>query len=630
MRTINARMLALATVLAAAATTPLAADYMTHIEYRQAIEQIVNEQDLNHGGWSHKINAIAESGNGLKVCFWTLASKPGQPNERHFWICNSDGSNLRDITPAWDVNENPRWPRLNHDGSRMFYVAFYHNGLRYIDTTSGAKVDAVPAAGDLDFRNPYVINSTGTRAFFMDWNPDATGCARGSIAWADVPGTPVPIFTLANLPFDDYCNRNRLAFLGAADTGRVAVAWKIHDHCSDCTSMFLGGPGAPLRVPDEQANRVYALQDLPHRQVSRSGHRVLYHSGMKLADDTIDNRLELLEPDAGRRHVLVAHGTGLAMSERPCISPCGGYVRYNDPLGAYATRMVLAADGHVVSIRDTLSYHHTPLVSPWTLSDMCEGGYRWYGYHAQDWGAKQNVWRFELNYDQTGGGPGNCPIVQRIGWSGPMLLKDDSTKITVYVAVTDPQGLADIDSVGVVSLIDYGRETAVWYTRGRAPLSSGGDMGWASLSDEGPAGNKGDEIAGDGVYTFHGFWTRSSSDFWSHYAAEGLPIKVPIRVFVKDKRGNYMIVDTQLSVTDSADDADDADDSGGDGGDGGADGSDGQDGTDGSDDADGGANGGGDTSGGVIPTGGMCPSTALLTIALTVCGAICLRPRRRR
>jgi hypothetical protein len=657
MQTKQVRCIAPVALLALAVAAPLAADHMTDIGYREVIERIVDEQDLNRDGWSHGIDWITESGDGLKVCFWTLASKTGQPNQRHFWICNADGSGLRDITPAWSTDESPRWPRLNHDGSRMFYVAFTHNVLRYIDTNTGQKVDAVPEANDLNYRKPYEINRTGTRAFFIDWDSSAQDCARYGVAYADIPGNPSFIYTMANLPFDDYCNKNRIALLGTSDTGRAAISWSTKDYGVDSSSMFIGGPEAPRRVPNEKIQYVYSLQDVPHRQMSRDGHRMLYHSGVKLPDGTTDNRFELIEPDTDQRHMLVEYGTNLSKVDRSCLSPCGNYVRFNDPRGAYATRMVLDANVNVVAIQDTLSYHHTPLVSPHTLSDMCDGGHRWFGYSSQDWGAKQKVYRFDLNYHQTGGSSGQCPIIQRVGWSRPMLLKDDSMKVAVYVTVSDPQGLGDIEWVRVLSLIDYGRETAVWDTKGRDPLSSGGDMGWALLTDDGPDGNQGDEVAGDGVYTFHGFWTRSYSDFWEHYASEGFPLQVPIRVFVKDKGDNYAIADTLLSVTndpaqaepgndtDDGDTDDDgtSDDTDGDTDDDGTDGDGDDDGTNGDDDDDGSngepdgdddgtadqGTGGDDTDGdgtaspgGAI--GGLCPTSALVALLLIFTG-LCWR-----
>jgi hypothetical protein len=268
------------------------------------------------------------------------------------------------------------------------------------------------------------------------------------------------------------------------------------------------------------------------------------------------------------------------------------------------------------------------------------------------------VYRYEINHDQTGGGPGDCPNVVRIGFSHNALLNDETMKITAHVTVADPQGLGDIDWVRMTSLIDYGRETAPWDEKGRAPLSSGGDPGDAQLSDTGPAGELGDEVAGDGVYTFDGFKTRSYSSFWAHYASAGFPIKVPMRVIVKDKSDNYAIVDTQLTVTNNAADIAGPDDpnDGGDPNDAG----DPNDGGDPNDTGDTNDNGTGDTNGdptasddgndnangdstsdgtssdpndnglGGGPsaaTGGLCPTTSAVLLSLSV--VTLLRKRRR-
>ncbi len=522
------------------------ADYPATLDYRQSMDLILTEQSLNGGGWTHRITWVTASGDGSLVGFWTLADKPGEASRLHMWVVNWDGSGLREITPTLS-GLNPRWPRLNYDGSRMFFVAKYHNEIAYVDTASGGYVAAVPAASSLDFRKPYVIDREGTKVYFLDWDESGVDCARYGVSTADVPGAPVRIFSMAQLPYDDYCNRNRIGFLGASDGGRAIISWKDQDYCTHCTALFCGYPD-PVNVLGEQVDDVFSLQDLPHRQISRDGGRCLYLRADR-EDDVFVWTLELVDLDA-RASMIVTEGP----ISRPAISPDGTLVRFNSAVAAYAT-VADVADGNVSSLRDTISYY-TPLLNPFTLTDICENNQRWFGASDQDFGKKQKLYRIDREPNASQGHYGDGPRISGVTWSRPALLKDDAMRITCCVSASDPEGLSNIDWVQVVSQIDYGRENVEWDTRGRDPLSTGGDSSGGFLLDDGDAGDaSGDATAGDGIFTNDRFYTRSACDFWDHYASAGLPIEVPVRVIVKDKDDNYSFVDTFLTVTDDPADA---------------------------------------------------------------------------
>ena len=99
---------------------------------------------------------------------------------------------------------------------------------------------------------------------------------------------------------------------------------------------------------------------------------------------------------------------------------------------------------------------------------------------------------------------GDCPRIEEVAWNRPALLHDEEMKITAYVTVSDPQGLSDIESVRLDSLIDYGREEIEWDTKGRNPLSAGADSAGSVLSDEGPDAEVGDERAGGPALEVYG------------------------------------------------------------------------------------------------------------------------------
>ncbi len=510
--------------------------FLSDINYNETISLILDETDLNQGGWNHHIDWITCSQNGNKVAFWTMAHKVGAASVRHMYVMDADGSHLKEITPAASIN--PRWPRLNRDGTRMFFASDYHNNISYIDTSTGTFHQNVVRSVSMDFRHPFEINAAGTKVTFMHDDITDRDCDTFGIYTASVPGTPTRVLGLHELPASDYCNANRLAFLGAADDGTPLVRWKNHDFCGNCTALFEGS----ARVPGEWIEYVYGLQDLPNRIITRDGRWALYHRGVVSGGGTSFS-LQLVDLSSGTMTRLFDGDV-----ERPSISPTGNLVRFNAPLAGRATIIPLA-NGVPGQARDTLSYH-TTLIDAWNMTDIAMNGTRWFAQTSQDFGARQKIYRVDLNPDRTGAAAGQGPVIHNVSFNANMLLKDDTMRITAAVFVTDPQN--DLDWVRLDGMVEYGRENVEWDTIGRAPLSAGGDSSGAPLTDDGPGGDNGDEIAGDQVYTCDDFHTRSNCDFWSHYASRGLPIKIPLRIVAKDRAGNYTIAETELGVTDNA------------------------------------------------------------------------------
>ena len=152
--------------------------YPVSFEYTQTVDLILNETDLNSGGWYHEIDWIDASGDGETVVFWTVAEKTDEPSQRHMFVVNWDGTGLREITPAGsdEAMTYPRFPRLNYDGSRMFFNANNYNDMFYISTATGALVHVCDTPGGTDFRKPFQINRDGTGMYFHWDNPVDSDC----------------------------------------------------------------------------------------------------------------------------------------------------------------------------------------------------------------------------------------------------------------------------------------------------------------------------------------------------------------------------------------------------------------------------------------------------------------------
>ena len=131
-----------------------------------------------------------------------------------------------------------------------------------------------------------------------------------------------------------------------------------------------------------------------------------------------------------------------------------------------------------------------------------------------------------------------------------MLWDDEYSQLGIAVRVSDQQGLDNIEKVRLAVLVE-GMENTYW-AMGREPLAfPTGDPGSVLLSDD---GTHGDQVAGDGIFTFDAIATRKGgreeggfNTWYLHYA---LPNDVGIRIIAYDVDGNSTIADTSLTIAD--------------------------------------------------------------------------------
>ena len=511
------------------------------IEYTVSHTRLVIGDEVGLTGSGDAIQWVAVSGDGQKVAFAgsTDGSIANYSAAWRLWMCNADGSGLHEFTPSSEFTDGGgiRYLKLNEDGSKAFVVAplFGHEfDVLMIDTTTGAMQTAVQQVYS-DFRKPYEINADGSVLYFKHDNPVNSDCTSVGVYSATVGGSPSLVSSLASLPYNDSCNRNRLRFLGAAQTGRVLFIWSDQDG-SYPENVYIAGDTAPTKRPDSAFYAVWAQQDMPNRIMSTDGKYALYQRH-NTTDEIYD--MQLIDLDSGDATLLFDYRV-----EQATLAPDASIVRFNpfdlcpwlyvDTLTEYDTE---SADIQSMAGADSTS----------RISEIPNTLTHWFYANEKNY---DKLYRVDIGPDADE--YGHTPRVTAIWFSASAAVLDDETEVAVYASVTDADGLSDIDWVRVMSPIDYNTERPEWDTVGRAPFRFHGDVSSAEMSDEGAAGELGDETAGDGTYTLDYMKTRELSDFYNHYT--GRPIAVPLRIVVKDKSDNYAFADTRLMVTDDPND----------------------------------------------------------------------------
>jgi len=508
--------------------------YPGAIEYKGAITSILNVSDVDN--WAPEaegrgIGGLTANADGTKVGFTVTTAVLGDNIDWwHIYAMNGDGTGLADLTSSLpvDIEWGLSFPQMNDSGSRLFFrtplYGTWHETY-YIDVAAGSCNLAVTDMWNSGGHKPYAINGAGTRVYYKhEGGYDASDRYLQGLFYADVGATPVLLMHLDELPDPGATWMNMINPLGVSSDGSVVLfVWNEDYWGGDATAMWkVSGSSAPARAVNETHTYVYEMQDMPHRIVTPDGSQALF----RWTQDNIPH-LDLVDLATGAKTPIV-EGTAFASLGQLCISADGNIVRYQTG-GAYMIRHDLRTG----EIRDTLSEFTAPGLDLWPprVSNLAANGrYYFVGTTTAD------IYRIDMEPDS--GSFGAAPNVTRIAFSAASLPNDGVTEITVTATVTDAQGLGNIESVTAVSIVD-GIENPSWL-EDNPPLNPNS----TELYDD---GTNGDEVAGDGVYTYNRFRTDTYSNFFEQRT---LPYDVGVRVVVKDVNENYVIADTVLTITD--------------------------------------------------------------------------------
>ena len=516
--------------------------YPAPIDYRQTMTVVVRETDVDD--WqSDKVrypSDLVVSANGSTIAFKVKVSSSA---EDHIFIAKANGSGLTDITgslPAGVAAKDLGTLQLNDNGSRLF---FFHVNLDEIYYCDLAPVSCAQAVDNMFpgvpwIGKPYLINSEGTDLYFKfnEGRHPITKEPRLGIYTTGVGGaggTPLRIMHIEDLQcsYGDCLDMYRLKLLGgSADVDRLLFRWdrgRPPPTYPPPRAMWMLEGGLPVRVPDEEHHYVW---DGPYsRVVSADGKVALY----EYCDSGNPVRLYAVDLDSGGKTLVAETTDPNWFVHGPSLSSNGKYARFAS--GRFLSTL---ADLKTGGKRDTWSsvFGESGCVGASNLTDLTATG-RYYFMGSRCDGTKTaKIHRVDTAPTSFG----NTPRITAIKFSQPALLKDGATTIVIAVTVSDSQGAGNIEWVRIHSLVD-GLEAPEWLNFD--PLS----FFWPLLLDN---GSNGDEVAGDGIYTFNAVSTTlNASNFYTRYS---LPHDVGIRVVAKDKDGNYAIADTRLTVTNQA------------------------------------------------------------------------------
>lgn len=529
---------------------PVSHAYQPAVEFQETFNNIIAMDQVSD--WSpesnRKIYELAMSGDGSRVAF-KVALTYCQSTDPVCWklyVVNADGTNLVDITP--DVSPIT-YLRMNQNGSRVFFrspVIGNYTDIYYCDVAGkSCNIAVQEGLWRFDFRVPYSIDSTGDNLYFKHddgWDEVSKTYHQG-LYTARTGGSKSRVMDISELPCDSECgNMNLLRFLGASGSGSDLLFVYNHDYLGgNATSLWGYSNGRPVQL-DESHTYVWDTQNIFGHMLSSDGSTALYTYQDKGTNGATLNLVDMETLDI----IPLAYTDdyfGTPMKSMAALSQDGRYARYRGQ--GYLTRV----DRNDGSRRDLLSYSTRMRLSLWEnqISNFSADNQRYFILN-QDETSGSKLTRADINTSATA----NAPAISNINFSASALLHADDSTIAISVNVSDPQGLGDIESVRIATLVEGLEEPD--FDMDREPLAfPSGDPGGTLLYDD---GTHGDATAGDGIFSFDAIATRKggydgSNTFYQQFT---LPHNVGVRIVAKDKSQNYSIVDVPLTITDNAQD----------------------------------------------------------------------------
>ncbi len=555
------------------ATSGQTAWYDSDIVYQQAITKILKRGDINWGANTddyYNYSSVLVSANGNKLlftgkCGYCYLGNPVEPNEVRPYLVNTDGTGLVDLYDMLPSDITSRWSAwrnllINDDASKIFFRAFIETGyyddqyLYVFDVASSIRSLAVDQKfGGLGSDWFFRINESGSRVYLdkydAGWDETLEKNRRG-LFFADTGAPKQWYMDVDELSCDSYCgNLNMLYVLGTSPVNnRTFMMWNSdYDRTdgnyhtglwyTDTSSVY---PSSyPLPSPVMLTDEHYLIQRGDTRGISNSdGSKVIYtyrhlpNEPAKLAVVDVAAKSEKVVGWASSLNPIYSH-----------MSRSGRYILARGPFGDTGTYYQTMIDLQTETSRDTWSYY---LFSQWGNTSNITKDDRFYYYAYDNNADNSGIYRVDM---RSTGDP-QAPYIQNIGFDAPAMLDHDGVTLSARVTLTDPQGLNNIDWVRLVPLVE-GQEEPPW-AMGREPLAfPSGDSGSTLLYDD---ATHGDEIAGDGVYTFDSIATRKGDREGEHafntwYQHYSLPSPVGVRIITKDTDNNYSIADTQLVIS---------------------------------------------------------------------------------
>ncbi|MBK1722916.1 choice-of-anchor X domain-containing protein [Thiocystis violacea] len=536
------------------------------IEFREDLVKILDRADVAWDGSAideHDFASVQSNADGSHVLFNVLCEwcSAGTGPKNRIFLATDRGAQVEEISdllyPPDIVSTWWGWGslRLNDDASLVVLRAQLQSGEHHwlvYETASGQVGDATQNP----FRNlSATLDDLGARLYFTPYDAgwdETLQRRRMGLFFADLGAGRQQYLDIVDLPCSlaDCANTtsavNLLNLVGSSATSdHVFFAWNDAWGASDNWALYRGGPGHPVE-PLGSLQHNWVERDLnPRGFCSADGRRALYEYIHRAGDPVT---LSVVDMASGSELPLAWNRSFSGFD--PIMSRDGRYVLVSGPsgdLGGYLYRTLFDLehlfDLQQLSQRDTGSAR-LPSAAV-AVSNLTADAQHYFLAYAD------SLYRVDLMPAVAS----VAPRVTQIRWSARSLLDDPDARIGVEVVLSDDQGVASIDRVIMLPLIE-GRESPDW-GMGRGPLAypggvPGGDVGYEVLFDD---GTHGDTTPGDGVFTFYAIATRQSGreDGWNAWFLQvDLPAYLGARFVALDDEGHYSITDSRLLITDAA------------------------------------------------------------------------------
>ncbi|WP_456404738.1 choice-of-anchor X domain-containing protein [Thiolapillus sp.] len=539
------------------------ANYPAPILYKQTNAVILDRSDVLWSGVPAenylRFGSVVASQNTSRIMFSVSCEFcPAEAgyNNRPF-VADADGGGVADLSDLFPADLASSWwgwgnMRLNDDGDKAFIGAQRSGGeksLYYKDLITGANFQALNDDGHTSFQ----INHDGSILYLGSFNAgydDTLGRYKKGLFWGNLGGSRNWYLDIHDLPCNQQCdNLNMLGYVGnSAQDDHTFFVWNSGqagnicggDDCNHNALWHSRLDGIAQRITDEEHYWVDSDVGGWRGASTAKGETVLYSYQHRKGDPQ-----KLVAVDrAMRTEKELTWTTSLNGFQEVFITPSGRYAFVRGTMGSAGGfhRQTLLDLQHDTT-RDTWSYHLPN--GQRRISNLSQD--RYYFMSFQD--SPHAMYRIDTQADNMGDFS-QAPNITSIAFNGPALWDDDGTRLSISVAVSDAQGLANIESVLLTVLVE-GMEDTYW-SMPREPLAfPTGDPGFTWLYDD---GTHGDSIAGDGIFSFDAIATRKGAraidDFNSWYAHYSLPNDVGIRILARDVDGNSTIADTTLKIVD--------------------------------------------------------------------------------
>ncbi|MFH0730512.1 MAG: DUF4214 domain-containing protein [Pseudomonadota bacterium] len=434
------------------------------------------------------IDHSAMSADGKVVAFLTN----GGGNLSRVYVCGSDGSNLTFYEPEVQA-KNLGGLAINEDGSRIFVMAPYVPAIYKIENGAVSKIDLAVEGGPGGINYPIRTTASGEYAYFI---------AGGDLWRVHQSGSEMTkIINDTEVPFNGGVGHSIQEYAISADGGTILFRfWGYwlngveHGLCE----LFIYRGGTPTQITTDTLGK-------ERLGISQDGSKIVFAKSYKwYSSDSSGGNIKELGPAAS--------------SQSPAMTYDGSKIFGHD----FGGRMIHTdGSGQLDLLGGWPLYFSTP-------RPICTSKD---GTHLLFQSDEMNNWGVFYGHLNDPAALSTAPRIHSITFEPAAMVRNNAAaRVTLRAAITSPNGVSDLKTVGQYSLLSgissgiTGNVPVYFYNH---PLDNGADP---------------DTVAGDGIFSSLG----SPGNEIDQYD------EMTVRVGVTNSNRNiFTFADTLLPVVDS-------------------------------------------------------------------------------